>query len=110
MHGHVALDYRLAAQPRVELEIGGLFHTVHLVVFHLGKVIEALFRHHMAGSAGAASAAGMFEMETEVHGYVQERFRQPMSLIRQLAGLELERLIGGKKSYLGHTSIVAVGI
>ena len=106
---YVAFDHGLAAETGIELEVGGLLDAVHFVVVHLGKVVHALFDHHMARGARAASAAGVFQMKTEVHRHVQQRFGTPVILVGKLAGLEFESFSGGEKSYLGHYSIVTVG-
>lgn len=76
----------------MQLVIGRLFHPVEFIVVHLGKVIPAFFDHHVAGRTRAASAAGMLQMEAEIHGDVEHRLRLPVALVRQLALLEFERL------------------
>ncbi len=106
MHRNIALHDGLAAEPRIELEISRLFHPIHFVVFHFGEIIQTLFGDDVAGGAGTASAAGVFQMKAEVHGDIEQRTRQTMAFIRQLAFLVFERLVGGEKSYLGHSSIV----
>ena len=46
---------------------------------------------HVAGGAGAASAAGMLELDTEVHGDVEDRFGFSVLLVGKFSGLELDR-------------------
>jgi len=45
----------------------------------------------MASGAGAASAAGMLQVEVIVHRYIQQRFGLSVVLIGQLTGLKLKR-------------------
>ena len=92
---HIALHNRLTPKPRIKLEVGSLFHAVKLVVFHLGKIVHSLFHDHMASSAGATPSTSMFQMETEIHGNIQQRFWLAMILIRQLTGFKLEGFVGG---------------
>ena len=92
---HVALNNRLTAQTRIQLEIGSLFDAVELIVIHLGKIADALFHNHMARGAGAAASARVFQMEAEIHSDVEQRFGLAMILVRQLAGFKLERFVGG---------------
>ena len=70
-HGHIAFHHGLAAEARMQLEVGRLFHAVHLVIVHFGEVISARFHHHVTSGAGATSATGMFEMKAEVHGDIE---------------------------------------
>jgi hypothetical protein len=93
IHLDVALHHRLASEPRMQLVIGRLFDSIEFVILHLGQVVAALLHHHMARRAGAASAAGMFQMEPKIHRDIEQRFRPAMALIRQLPRLELERFI-----------------
>ena len=50
----------------------------------------------------------MFQMKTEIHRDIQQRFRQAVPLVGQLARFKFKRLIRGEESYLGHSPIVAV--
>jgi hypothetical protein len=72
VHDHITLNDGLATEARVKLEIGGLFNPVQFVVIHLGKIVLPGLHHHMTGCARAASAAGVFEVETEIHGHVEK--------------------------------------
>src|SRR5665213_2349212 len=110
MDRYIAFHYRLATQSGVQLEVGRLFHAIHLVVVHFGEVVHSLLHNYVARSAGAASPAGVFQMESVVHRDIEQRFRTPVILIGQLAGLELENFSRGEKSNLGHFPIVAVRI
>src|SRR5580704_6178451 len=82
--------------------IGGLLHAVELVVVHLGKIIVAFLHHHMARRAGATAAAGVFQMEADVHRDIEQRFRLPIPFIRQLALFELECLTRWKERNSRH--------
>lgn len=76
----------------MELVVGRLLHPVEFVVLHPGKIRSALFHDDMAGCARAASAAGVFQMEAEVHCDIEQRFGFSMAFIRQVATIELECL------------------
>jgi hypothetical protein len=106
-HRYVALHHSLASQPGIQLKIGSLLHAVDLIVINLRKIVHALFHNHMAGGAGAASAAGMFQVEPVVHRDIEQRTGEPVAFIGQFALFEFKRLVGGQKSYLGHSLIVA---
>ena len=95
VNGHVALHNGLTTQTRVELEIRRLLHAVEFVVIHLGEVVHPVFHHHVARGACTTATAGMLQMEAEIHGDIEQRSGLAMILIRQLAGFELERLVGG---------------
>jgi hypothetical protein len=98
----VAFHYGLAAQTRTNLEISGLLDAIEFVVFHLGQVLFALFDYHVASRAGAVTAAGMLQMETEVHRDIEQRFRKPVPFVGQLPMLEFKRLSRGEESYFRH--------
>jgi hypothetical protein len=107
MDRHIALHDRLAPQTRCELVVRGLFHAVHFVIVHFGKVLFALLYHHVAGGAGTVSSARMFQMKAEIHGDVEQRLGKPMLFIRQFSVLELERLVRRQEGYFRHNPIVA---
>ncbi len=86
----------------MQLITGGLFHAVEFVVIHLGEVVITLLHHHVAGGAGAATAAGMFEMQTEIHGNIKQRFRLSVSFIWQLVFFKFERLTRWKERNFRH--------
>lgn len=102
VHSHVALHNRLASQPGMKLIIGRLFHPVEFIVVHFGKVRIAFLYHHMARRTRAASAAGVFQMEADVHRDIEQRFRFSMPFVRQLALLELECLACWKEGNSRH--------
>ena len=62
--GHdVALDDRLAAQPRRRRQVPRRVEPVGLVVFHLAEVLHALPDDEVTRRAGAAAAAGVLERD-----------------------------------------------
>ena len=102
VHRDVALHYRLASQARTKLIIGCLFHAVEFIVIHLGEIRVAFLNHHMACRTRAASAAGVFQMETEIHRDIKQRFRLSMPLVGQFALIELECLTSWKEGNSRH--------
>jgi arginyl-tRNA synthetase len=60
----------------------------------------------MAGSTGAASAAGVLQMDVEIERHVEYGFPLSMIAVRQLAGFEFYSLILRQESYFGHKPIV----
>lgn len=56
----------------MERQAGGLIQAIELVVIGgvWAQVVVTLLDDHMAGGAGAASSAGMFDMNAEVEGDV----------------------------------------
>src|SRR5271166_680252 len=91
------LDDRLAAQARLELQIGSHVELVGFVVFHGTEKFLAFLHHDVAGGAGAVAAAGVLEVKTEVHGDVEQRLRLAVVLVGELAVLELKGLVLGEK-------------
>ena len=61
----------------------------------------------MAGGAGAASAAGVLKLDSEVDGDVQDRLGFAVFVVGELAGLELDGLVEIGERYLGHSFILA---
>ncbi len=66
LHGDVAFHYRLATEAGAKGQTGGHFQTVEFVVFGFGQIGFAFFYDHVAGGTGAASAAGMFQMDVTI--------------------------------------------
>ncbi len=82
----------MASEARFEGEVAGGLDAVELVVIHRRKVdLGAGFHVHVAGGAGATSAAGMLELDAEIQGHIQDRFGFPMLLVGKFSGLELDR-------------------
>src|SRR5262249_11892994 len=88
----VALDDRLAAEPRVDREVPCRVEPIGLVVLHLAQVLRAFPDDDVAGRAGAAGGAGVLEAEIEMLRHVEKRFRLAVVRVRELAVLELHRL------------------
>jgi hypothetical protein len=57
----------------------------------------------VAGGAGAASAAGMFDVNAEIDRHIQQRFGFAMFVVRQFPVFELHRLSGVGKGHFRHT-------
>ena len=60
----------------------------------------------VARSAGAVSAAGMFQMDSEVQADVEKRFGLAVLVVRQFSRLELDGL--AVNGYLGHVPLYRV--
>ena len=60
----------------------------------------------MAGGAGAASAAGVIEMDVEVQRHIQNGFALAMVPIGQLSGFIFDGFVFRKKRDAWHNSIV----
>ena len=101
-HRYVALYNCLASKPRMELIPRGLLHAVEFVILHFGKIVVAFLHHHVAGGAGAASSAGMFEVQAEVHRDIKQGFRLSMPFVRQLVFFKFERLTRWKERNFRH--------
>lgn len=82
IHRHVSAHDRLASEARAQLIVRCLLDAIHLVVIHLGEILRSFFDDHMARGACAASAARMFQMKTEIHRHIEQRFRLSMALVR----------------------------
>ena len=103
-HFHVAFHHALATQARPEREAGGHLEAVaFFVLIHLGKVLRAFRDDDVAGGAGAVSAAGMFEMYSEVQADIQNRLGLSVLVIGQFSRLEFNRLAVNR--YLGHVPL-----
>jgi hypothetical protein len=104
---YIACHYRLAAEARMEGQAWRHVEAIQFVVVRRAQVLIAVFYDHVAGSASAASAAGMFELNAEVDGDVKQRLRLPVFVVGQFSRLELHGPVDIRKSHLGHNSIVA---
>src|SRR4051794_25305175 len=89
-HDDVALDDCLTAQPRVGPEVPRRIKAVEFLVLRFAEVLLALANVEMTGRARAASTARMLEGDSEIHRHVEERLRQTVVLVRELAFLELD--------------------
>ena len=89
----VAFHHALATQARSQREAGSHLEAIpFFVLVQLGKVFHPLGDDHVAGGAGAVSAAGMFEMHSKVQADVQKRFGLSVLVIGQFSRLELDCL------------------
>src|SRR5271157_1936925 len=91
------LDHGLTSQPRVELQVGGHVEAIGFFVVHLVEQLPALLHHDVTGGAGAVTAAGVLQVQAEVHGHVQDRLRLAVLLVGQLAVFKFEALVLGKE-------------
>ena len=90
----------------MKLIVGSLLHAVKLVIFHFRQVSATIFHHNVASRAGATSAAGVLEMESEVHCNIEQRSRLSVSFIFQCPRFELERLACGQERNLWQAMII----
>src|SRR5262249_34080332 len=105
----VALDDGLAAEPGIRGQVPGGIQPIGLVVFHLAQVLSALSDDDVAGRAGAVAAARVLEAEIEVLRDVEKRLRLSVIRVRELAGLEFDRLLLAvdDDGVLGHTHYIS---
>ena len=82
--------------------------TIKLVVVSFGQIRIAAFYDHVAGGAGAATAAGVFELNAEVQRDIEDRLRLAVLVVRKLAVLELDGLVEIGECHLRHIFILAV--
>jgi hypothetical protein len=70
------------------------------------KIAVAGFHDYVAGGAGAASAAGVLNVDSAVQRDIQQRLALAVFVVGKLPGFELDRLAGVDESYLGHIFIL----
>jgi len=89
-------------------QAGGLVEPVHFVVIRRirTQILIALFHDHVAGGAGAASSAGVFDLHAEIDGDVQNGLGFAMFVVGKLAGLKFDSLPLRQKRNFGHNPIV----
>src|ERR1051325_8440383 len=85
------LDGDLAAETGIELEVRGHIKTVGLIVIHFAQQFGALDHLHVAGSAGAITAASVIKKNILVDRDVEDRLWFAVVLIGQFSMLELDR-------------------
>src|SRR5664280_2386617 len=90
-------DHGLTSQARVELQVGGHIETIGFVIVHLVEQLLALFHHDVTGGASAVSAAGVLQMQAEIHGHIEDRLRLAVVLVGKLAVFKLKSLVLGKE-------------
>lgn len=92
----------------MQRQTGSHIQAVQLILFGLGKrAVGGVLHDDMAGSAGALPAAGVLQLNAEMHGDVQNRLRLSMFVVGQLAGFEFDGAIDVRERYFRHTFIVA---
>ncbi len=89
----------LAAETRIQLQVGGHIEPVGFFLIELAEQFLALADHHVAGCASAVATAGMFEVNSKVNGHIQQRLRLTVLLITKPAVLIFDRLVAGQESY-----------
>jgi hypothetical protein len=95
----------LTSQTGTQSQPGSLIQTIQFVVVGLREIFFTALHNHVASRAGAATAAGMFQVNPKVQTNVENGFRLPMLLVREFPQLKLNRLpVNG---YLRHNLIVA---
>lgn len=80
----------MATEAGPEGEAGGHVETVEFVVVGFGQVFIAFNYDDVTSGAGAASAAGMLQMDVEIESDVEKRFAFSMIVIGKLSGFELD--------------------
>ena len=88
----IAGDDRLAAETRVRRQVPRGVEAVGLVFLHLAQVLLTRADDDVAGGAGTAAAAGVFELHAEVLGNVQQRLGLPVMGVFKRAVFELDGL------------------
>ena len=95
----------------MQRQVGRGIQLVEFVIVGFRQVGVTRSDDHMAGSASATAATGMFQMDAEVHGDVQQRLGFPVILKRQLPVFKFDRLVAFcseiRKCNLRHDFIVA---
>jgi hypothetical protein len=66
--------------------------------------VLTLLDQDVARGACATAATGMFQMDAEVHGDVEERLGFAVIVIRQFAQFELYCFVLGQECHFRHTS------
>ena len=99
----VALHDGLAAEPGMQREAGRHVQAVGFVIVHLRQVpVCPVLHDHVTGRTGAASTAGVFEMNAVIQSDVEEGFRLPMIGIRKLTRFEFHSPAFGQERHFGH--------
>ena len=67
-----------------------------------GKVFHTFFYDDVTGCAGAATAAGVFQVDMAVDGDIQNGFRLTVIIVRQFAGFKFNCCILRQEGYFRH--------
>jgi len=79
----------LATEAGPEGEAGGHVETIKFVVVGFGQVFVAVDYDDVASGAGAASSAGMLEVNVEIEGDVENGLAFSVIVVGKLSGFEL---------------------
>jgi hypothetical protein len=60
----------------------------------------------MAGRAGTTAATGVFDVEAEMHGHVEERLGFAVLAVGQFLELEFKGIPGGKERHFRHEASI----
>ena len=77
---------------------GQAVRLVELILFIIGGIVarlQALLDHHVAGRAGAHAATGVIELDTMLHGDVEDAARQTVIAVGQFLRLDLHGDVHG---------------
>ena len=93
----------------MERQTGSLIEPVEFVFVGGVRIqVRVAFLHdYMAGGAGAASSARVFDMNAEIDGHIQQGFGLAMFVVGKFSGLKFDSLPLRQKRYFGHNPIVA---
>jgi hypothetical protein len=92
------LDYRLAAEARVQRKSSSHIEAIGFIVVHLREQLLSFMDNYVTGRTGAVAATGVIEKKVLIDGDIKNRLRLPVLLVGELAMLELKRLVGGQES------------
>jgi len=88
------------------LKIGRHFNAVSLVVFHFGNEALAILHNYMARRAGTTAAAGVFDVEAEMHGHIEKRLGFAVLAVGQCIEVEIKGIPGGKERHFRHEASI----
>src|SRR6266851_4312701 len=91
LHDDVAANDRLAAEPRMKRQPFRRVEAILFVLLHRRQVLLALAHDHVAGGAGAASAAVVLEMDALGERDIEQGTRPAMIGHGVLAVVDLDR-------------------
>lgn len=86
----------------MQRQTGGRFDAIGFVVLHLGEVLVAVLHYNVARGTGAASAAGMLQMNSVVERNIEQGSLQTVIRIRGRGRIVIDRDVFGQERNLGH--------
>jgi arginyl-tRNA synthetase len=89
----------------VKREAGRHIQPVEFVVFGFRQVFIAFHDDYVTSGAGAASAAGMIQVDAAPERHIQHRLAFPVIAVGEFAVLKLNGLVVWKKRYLGQVPL-----